>query len=402
VTKLRRLRIPTRVRALWRGPWQLRFRQIFALFLLLGGMLFCMADYALEIARGGDRWRTADWLINYGGGFVRRGLFGQLLLDVNLPPAGTLWLLFALQTACYLLVIVYFLGFLKRESYSWWAIALALNPAALMFAAHGFPGAYRKEILVFVSLTLLAMALQAKFPTRQRTYALISGSLVVYALAVYSWEASAFALPMLIYLLVRIRSAVDIGRAFSLVAISAAAATAVSGLALGVVAHGSEAQVAAICAELRAYGFVNENLFTGAIRGIGWTTQDAFSKLAVRFPQYLWYVPLAALAVLPLIGSDWLRRNRYWAAAFAAGVVPLFFTGLDYGRWIHILVMGATICVMAESPAGRSPRWKAGFAVMFVVVWRLPHILESYERLSVGLNHTLYRIVSAIGRIIWT
>ena len=143
---------------------------------------------------------SGDWLINYAGGFVRRGLFGELFL--TLAPVGPpgLWLLFALQVGCYVLVLAYCTQVLTRTRFSWSAIAMVCGPAVLPFIGWDTQGGFRKEILVFVILALLAWS-RRNGASRAVAALLIAGSLPLWALSVFSWESTAQLLPAVVYLL---------------------------------------------------------------------------------------------------------------------------------------------------------------------------------------------------------
>ena len=49
------------------------FRKSFALLLLVFALIQFLYNLFRIPGRGGDNWGTGEWLINYGGGFIRRG-----------------------------------------------------------------------------------------------------------------------------------------------------------------------------------------------------------------------------------------------------------------------------------------------------------------------------------------
>ena len=78
----------------------------FAIFLVLMRILSV-------IKAGGHNWAVGEWLINYGGGFVRRGLTGQILL--SLPFSRTV-ILIILFLAIFSIVVYVYLSVLDRKS----------------------------------------------------------------------------------------------------------------------------------------------------------------------------------------------------------------------------------------------------------------------------------------------
>lgn len=354
-----------------------RFRAVFSLALLAVVAGYMLYYRALDTRAGGAVYQTADWLINYADGFVRRGLFGEIFLAVAPTGGAGLWALFAIQAALYAAIFAFAVWVLWRANFSWSMIALVCSPAALGFFGWDPGAAFRKESLTYVSLALLVWALVAA--TRKTTSAILAAlSLLVFVLAVFSWETSALFLPVYLYLLVR---RVDHER-LSLVArrVLAGAFLAVggAGLGLGALFHGSVDTARAICDVVRGHGFSRADLCTGAIDAIGWTSEFTLRSVAESFPLYAGYLPLAILAILPVITTSWFRRNWGWALFIALAFVPLFVIVTDYGRWLNMIVMALLFCI-AASPAHdtASRAWTWLSVVLFVTLWGLPHWLPA-------------------------
>ena len=155
--------------------------------------------YAGVVAAGGSDHQTADWLISYADGFVRRGLFGELFWLVAPPGGAALWALYAFQVGCWAVVVCFGVHHLLRERFSWTSIALVCGPASLCFPGWDPAGAFRKEILVFVALALLGWV---RILPRRRVLdaVLIAAALGFYTVAVSSWEASALLLPAVLWM----------------------------------------------------------------------------------------------------------------------------------------------------------------------------------------------------------
>jgi len=78
--------------------------------------------------------------------------------------------------------------------------------------------------------------------------------------------------------------------------------------------------------------------------------------------------------VLPIALSGWLRRYWAWGLAALVGIAPLFVLGIDYGRWVHILVIELAICMIASNLALiESKLWNPLSALLFVSLWGIPH-----------------------------
>ena len=200
-----------------------------------------ISAYAAVVASGGGPYQTADWLISYAGGFVRRGLFGAIYLAVFPPGQAGLWVLFALQVLLYAIPIAYAVLWLTRSKYAWLGVALVCGPAAFAFVGWDTDGFARKESLGPTALTLLAIAASpARKPAARQTF--VVGGLAVYAVAVFTWEGNALLLPGVLFLVLSAFggwAAGWTGRGYALVA----AVMAIGGLGLTALYPGTSTQV---------------------------------------------------------------------------------------------------------------------------------------------------------------
>ena len=343
-----------------------RPRVIIALSILAISATVAGVTYAGVIAGGGNDHQTADWLISYPGEFIRRGLFGQLLFGVAPYGAGTLWLLFAVQVACYVPIFAFFVGYLFRTNFSWSAIALVVSPAALPFIGWDPLGGFRKEILGFLALVLIAFA-RRQLAQHWRVTLLIA-ALAVWTLGVFSWESVAFLLPAAGFLLLT-----EPGLPLRRTMTALFTAIGASALAASVLWHGTAATSTALCTRILDQG-LGPNLCTGAVAWMGRSLQDSVDLIDKGAATNSGYLVMMALALLPIALSPWLRRYWVWALVAAIGIAPLFALGIDYGRWVHILVIELSICIAAsQRDLIESRLWNPLSVGLFVTMWALPH-----------------------------
>jgi len=102
-----------------------------------------------------DPWITGDWLINYAGGFVRRGLIGEFcrrlyLLDGVDPIAS----LIALKASLYAALCASLIVLAAKRTIGVIEIAILLSPAALPFEVYDPLGSGRKEIALLAVFAL--------------------------------------------------------------------------------------------------------------------------------------------------------------------------------------------------------------------------------------------------------
>jgi hypothetical protein len=138
---------------------------IFTLFLAI----FVVLKRAYEIFQdGGHNWGIGEWLINYNGGFVRRGLAGQFLFTFTNNGKVALAILIFFQFAIVAYVSFFVLHHFLRDKFSWWELAVALNPAGLLAIAWDSNLLVRKEwlglaILVWLSRNDMTTSTTSKF-----------------------------------------------------------------------------------------------------------------------------------------------------------------------------------------------------------------------------------------------
>lgn len=349
-----------------------RVRGALAVTLLLLALAYATRAQIYDIASGSSG-QVGSWLINYGGGFVRRGLFGQLFLWLTPHGSSALWMLLTIQLGCYLLVLGVFLRYLHANDYSWTSIALACGPAALPFIAWDWQGGFRPELLVFTALSLLVLANDAT-PNPWRANALTYAALAVFTMAVFTWEPSLLSAPAMIYLLLRMRP-IQRGRLGDSPEVLIVALVAVSGLVASVAARGDATTIAGVYAALESEGLLSPAFNGSAVESLAWTNETVRQLLQRAFPAAWAFVPLGTLALLPVITNPWSSRNCKWALACAVGILPLFFVAVDYGRFIHLLVMELSLCIVAT---GRTPdgglQWRALPTVLYISVWGVPYL----------------------------
>tara|TARA_S200000501_G_scaffold368829_1_gene407283 strand:- start:2318 stop:3517 length:1200 start_codon:yes stop_codon:yes gene_type:complete len=95
-------------------------------------------------------WTTSEWLINYQGGFVRRGLIGELLYQIhNLSGIQLRYLVFYFEIMILIFFLILIYNFLKDISLDQLTIFLFFSPILLLFPLAENEVLVRKEYLLF-------------------------------------------------------------------------------------------------------------------------------------------------------------------------------------------------------------------------------------------------------------
>ena len=132
----------------------------------------------------------SEWLINYEGGFTKRGIIGQIaiyfsrLFDQNLR-----WILFIMQvTACSIYFILIY-NFLKNVNYNRILILAIFTPIFVLYPVAEIEVLARKEILVF-TLYLLYLLIPNNYFLKYFSF------IIFYILSVLIWEPVVFFAPL--------------------------------------------------------------------------------------------------------------------------------------------------------------------------------------------------------------
>ena len=95
-------------------------------------------------------WSTSEWLINYQGGFTRRGLIGEFLIQINqfldLKIRNLVFFFEIILLTTYYLYVIYFF---KKVKFSPLIILIVFSPLSFLFPVTETEAIARKEILLF-------------------------------------------------------------------------------------------------------------------------------------------------------------------------------------------------------------------------------------------------------------
>ena len=133
-------------------------------------------------------WTTSEWLINYQGGFTRRGLVGEILVQINS------FLNFEIRNLVFIFEIVllftyyfYIINFFKKVEFSPLLILIIFSPLGFLFSVTETEAIARKEVLLFcIYLLYLSSILKGN---QKLTYIIILLGLPIINLV---WDGNIF------------------------------------------------------------------------------------------------------------------------------------------------------------------------------------------------------------------
>lgn len=342
-----------------------------------------------------EGFNIGDWLINYQGGFVRRGLIGEVLYFISratgVSPAIYL---VALQGIIFSVYFYFSWRLLKEKNDLVKYAFLIFSPFLFTFAINSQAGGYRKEILYFAILSFVAYAYK-KFDTKkfQRAFEIL---LLFYPLVILTDELGIVILPILCAMYWdKLRLTFRRIHPLILVLLS------FNGLIFLIVFlhhRVTSAQVMAITDSIVSIGYNPEG--SGAIGALSASTEKNMRETfhSIVYAHYFTIYPvvmiLVSFAFFPLTKEI---RKVFQKTSFLLGLsgsflflLPVYVIANDWGRWTYIiLVEFFFLIVLSDDQNHRDEwagRWKSiglgKFIVLLILLlsyasfWYLPHVLE--------------------------
>lgn len=352
---------------------------------ILSTLMICAIVFQIRSALswGHGSYQITDWLINYSGGFVRRGLPGEIigwLSQVTHIAPNHLVILVSL--ILFLALAIWFL----RKSGDTFPTALILSCIVI-----GFP-AYQDSIIRKDCLGLLLLLACLKVEDRglpKMAFALIVN--VLAALAILSHETFVFfALPALVMLH---KTGSPEYSLKDLLLRSSVLAPAILIFLLVVKFHGTPAIANAVHESWMPLWHTlapEQSVIEPAasIAALGWTTEQG-----VYLSQYILtsglYQPLAWVTVFtvsfvlvllftgrnesaPTQVQKKVRITALLVTQFVF-ISPLFLLGVDYGRWLFLWIASS---LMLHICGRHAPRWIESAVSKIFTRFKIPEYLE--------------------------
>lgn len=370
-------------------------------FLLLIFMTTCVAACNGYLEH--NSWKMGDWLSNYQGGWIRRGLSGEIIYRfarlTHINPGVYVLLL---QLLCYAVFFLFSWRLLKKQSSLSPYLLLIFSPFIFTFQINDVQGGFRKEILYFAVLAVCAWsAVVCKPKVFEKLFYLL---LLFYPVLILSHEMLALFLP---YLLVVYLSVFSLTRKRA-VLLLAFLLPSVASFLFCLYYSGNSSQVTAIFDSLAKADYPIKG---GAIVWLDKTASFGMKKvgnLIVKKHYFFYYsqiVLLAMIAYIPIRRKfGFIFRDRRASAlclASLCGSLLLFVVALDWGRFIYIhlvtwfllsLVPGAqeNVCEQPKEQCTGHPRSALALLIIYLLCWHIPHCCspfpyaESFKELNVS------------------
>lgn len=336
-------------------------------------------------------WFHGDWLINYQGGFVRRGLIGEIILWLSrIFNVRVIVLVVTTQLLVFLLFYVNVFKLVQLSSFTPLNIALVYSPAFMLFAVNDPNGGFRKEVLFLAFFSWLCYKLASSMDARSsEPYIFISLTAIVMVL---SHEMIMAFLPYLVCAFLIYDGGFS-KRTWKVIA--ALIPAFVIGAIIILFSRGNDQIVVSICNSLLDSA-PNKCANEGAIASLSHSIGDV-QRVVRRYNDFetqIAYLIATFLGLLPLLLHHFskpiqafLNENRL-RTSLMLGILtailtslPLFWVAADYGRviYLHISSLSLLALLINSKTPSLNPkfdlRWGLGLigAVFFIISWRLVH-----------------------------
>ena len=309
----------------------------FSLIIIFGSCLNLAANNSYV----NDSWTLGEWLINYQGGFVRRGLLGEVIFLISdyfrITPIYIIWII---CLSSYLFLIKLSFGMVKNLV----STSFLLSPAIFLSPIIG-NFLVRKDILL-----LLLFVCNLRIIKANKSNIFFINLINIFATLIHE-GFFIYALPIQFFLKLNKNTFSSNKNLFKNILFFL---PSIIVFLLCFIFKGSDYQASLINNSWidKSFlfpfdDFINGNP-SGAIDAIGWGFNDVVNLLSLSlrdFKGFLW-VPIAWGLTILIIGSIFLGDNKSKDAKLKLFIlsfqfIPLILLcllGWDYGRWVFIWI----------------------------------------------------------------
>ena len=170
-----------------------KFFLFYLLFLFIFGLIFLYDKH-----NAGNNWTMSEWLINYQGGFTRRGLLGDIAFNLaiffNLKIR---FVIFLLQATSYLIFLIVIYNFLKDIKINFLSKLAIYTPIFLLFPLAEIESLVRKETLIFILFIFFLNLASKKFERKYCNFYIF----FIFPISFLIWEPIIFLFPIIFFIL---------------------------------------------------------------------------------------------------------------------------------------------------------------------------------------------------------
>ncbi len=320
---------------------------IFSLLIIIGGLLNTLSNKTYL----DDSWTIGEWLINYQGGFIRRGLLGEgIYILCNLLEISPIFIIWFISISCYCIL----LRLTIFESKNQVSNLFLLSPGVFLAPIIG-NFLIRKDLLLLLIFLVSLKLIKLKRPNLVFLNLLnITGLLIHESFAIY-------ALPIQFFIL---KKKYDFYRKNSYTFLNLL--PSFCSFIFCLIFKGDQNQAISIHQSWLNKSFLfpfeklNYEIPLGAIDAISWDFIKVLKILLEALTDFkgIFWVPLAWITTTIVLASFFLGDNAGKDFKIKSFIMYfqffpfaiLCFAGWDYGRWIFIWIVSSILiyCTFGE------------------------------------------------------
>jgi len=283
-------------------------------------------------------WTTSEWLINYQGGFTRRGLVGEILVQINT------FLNFEIRNLVFIFEIIllftyYFhlINFFKKIEFSPIIILIIFSPLGFLFPVTETEAIARKEVLLFcLYLFYLGSILKGN---QKITYLILLIGLPIMNLV---WDGNIFYVFFFIYTF--FLSKININKKEVIIFLITLIPYLISFIIL-ITTKSNDQMLHEMCKA------INEPCF-GAMNFLDYSFKDQMNYGLSRLKiEYIFrYLFIFIICFFPFLLIFYDQKNKTGIfLGYIVCVIPTFiflYVSFDWGRYLNILYIFSVITLI--------------------------------------------------------
>ena len=282
-------------------------------------------------------WTISEWLINYQGGFTRRGFVGEVIYQIsNIIPLSIREVILLFQIIFCLFYYYLIFNFFKKIKVNILSLFAIFSPLFLIYPIAEVEVLARKEIFLFVSFLLILNIFSLKKNTNVH-YFYFS---ILLTLCILIWEGVIFYTPYFIFILL-IKNRFKCDRKFIIRIISSLIPFFIT-LYFVINVRLTGENVIIMCNSVNeCYGamtYLNKNL----ISNISEVTSQFRIIYLIRYV-LIFIIGFFALLIIvinsSLVTDNIYQKKNFFLSLFLLALIPslfFYFIAQDWGRWINI------------------------------------------------------------------
>jgi hypothetical protein len=342
-----------------------------------------------------NSWKIGDWLVNYQGGIVRRGLLGELIYKLSqfthINP-GIFVLLF--QTLFYAVFFVFSYLLLKRQHSLLPYALLIFSPFIFTFQINDLQGGYRKEIIYFAVLAFIVWS--AKTNEHKIFEKIFYTTLLLYPAIILTHEMLAVFLP---YLLIVYISVTNLTKN-KIITIALLILPSIVSFFVSIYYSGTTSQVTEIFNSIAREGYT---IVGGAIEWLDKSSAYGYGRAIKSIDDKHYLIYYLQVLLLSIIAYIPIRQNLRFVfkqklsmvlvLISILGTTALFAVALDWGRFIYIHLVSLFLLsfINEEVYSGKKliTYKMLAFFIFYSLFWHIRHCgspipeVPSYKRTNV-------------------